>query len=140
MRTTLRRLCHSLALLSLMLMCSLAADTPPSINPLGITFDYKLAWIDAATSTYGAILQATRQPTFTSGTEWSLLIRYAPDAQVNVSALSPGWGLGSYDHASWLLLPAPAPFEPLRLTIHSSSNMALETDIANHAVPTSLIL
>ncbi|KAJ2774143.1 hypothetical protein IWQ56_000701 [Coemansia nantahalensis] len=141
-----RRLRPGPALLQLLLLCSLAlpgaraAAAPPDINPLGITFDYKLAWIDAETSTYGATLQAAPQSTFVGGTKWSLLMRFAPDARANVTALSPGWGLGAYDYASWLLLPGSAPFDPVRLTIRSSGNLALETDIAKHAVPTNFMI
>ncbi|KAJ1731561.1 hypothetical protein LPJ61_002472 [Coemansia biformis] len=130
-----------LALLYLLaLHGALAADEPAGINPLGITFDYKLGWVDVEKSTFGASIQATAQPSYVDGTAWSLLVRFAQDAQANVTGISPGWGLGVYDYASWVLLPGPAPFEPLRLTIRSSSNMAQESAVVKYAQPVSLIL
>ncbi|KAJ2343352.1 hypothetical protein GGF43_005719, partial [Coemansia sp. RSA 2618] len=101
---------------------------------------YKLSWVSVENSTFGVSLQATRQQTYTEGTEWSLLMRYAPDAQANITAISNGWGLGIYDYASWALLPGKEPFAPMYLTVHTSGDMSLEDTVVSHAEPKTLIL
>ncbi|KAJ2176789.1 hypothetical protein IWW43_002325 [Coemansia sp. RSA 1935] len=110
------------------------------INPLGITFEYKLSWVNVESSTFGVSLLATKQSTFKEDTEWSLLMRYAPDAQANITAISNGWGLGVYDYASWALLPGKSPFEAMHMTLHTSGHMSLEDTVVRHAEPQTLVL
>ncbi|KAJ1833070.1 hypothetical protein LPJ63_003041 [Coemansia sp. RSA 2711] len=122
---------------------ALGADSSPTINPLGITFDYKLAWINVEESTFGVKMQATAHGTTSTDpdpADWSLLLRYAPDAQANITAVSKGWGLGVYDYASWALLPSKTPYDYMYFTVHTSGDMSLEDTVVNHAEPKTLIL
>ncbi|KAJ2498452.1 hypothetical protein GGH96_004297 [Coemansia sp. RSA 1972] len=134
-----RWLCSVVLLSSLAINPALGADEA-IINPLGITFEYKLSWVNVEESTFGVSLQATKQSTFKEGTEWSLLMRYAPDAQANITAISNGWGLGVYDYASWALLPGKSPFETMHMTLHTSGHMSLEDTVVRHAEPQTLVL
>ncbi|PIA14674.1 hypothetical protein COEREDRAFT_10101 [Coemansia reversa NRRL 1564] len=138
---------HSSALLLLAILYLLAFDMalcaddqPTTINPLGITFDYRLAWVDVEESSFGVSLQATAQSTHTKDVDWSLLIRFAPDAQANITAISSGWGLGIYDYASWAILPGREPFGILRFTVRSSGQMSSENMVVKLAEPVKLIL
>ncbi|KAJ2617607.1 hypothetical protein H4S08_000248 [Coemansia sp. RSA 1365] len=138
---------RSSALLLLTILYSLAfdmalcaEDQPTTINPLGITFDYRLAWVDVEESSFGVSLQATAQSTHKKDVHWSLLIRFAPDAQANITAVSSGWGLGIYDYASWAILPGKDPFGILRFTVRSSGQMGPENTAAKLAEPVKLIL
>ncbi|KAJ2079267.1 hypothetical protein H4R24_003897 [Coemansia sp. RSA 988] len=117
-----------------------ADNQPTTINPLGITFDYRLAWVDVKESSFGVSLQATAQSTYTEGADWSLLIRFAPDAQANITAISSGWGLGIYDYASWAILPGKDPFGILRFTVRSSGQMSVENTVVKLAEPATLVL
>ncbi|KAJ1874141.1 hypothetical protein LPJ55_001741 [Coemansia sp. RSA 990] len=119
---------------------ALAADGSTTINPLGITFAYNLAWVNVESSTFGVSLKASPQSTYQPDTEWSLLLRFAPDAQANITAISKGWGLGIYDYASWALLPSKKPFEPMEFTVTTSAKMDLENTVTNFAEPKTLIL
>ncbi|KAJ2162641.1 hypothetical protein GGF46_000514 [Coemansia sp. RSA 552] len=110
------------------------------INPLGITFDYKLAWVNVEESTFGVNMQASAQPSYEDGAEWSLLMRYSLEAHANITAISKGWGLGTYDYATWALLPGKVPFEPLHFTVRSSGPMSLEDSVMKLSEPTLLIL
>ncbi|KAJ2779081.1 hypothetical protein H4R18_004209 [Coemansia javaensis] len=123
---------------------ALGADAQPppgNINPLGITFAYTLAWADAGQATFGASLQATAQPTHAAGTQWSILMRFTPDAQANVTAISDGCGLGTYDYASWALLPSKRqPFAPVHFTVRTGGQLGAGDQLAKYAVPASMIL
>ncbi|KAJ2797381.1 hypothetical protein H4R20_005206, partial [Coemansia guatemalensis] len=137
----------SSALLLLVVLYSLAFDMalgaddqPTTINPLGITFDYKLAWVDVEESSFGVSLQATAQPTYTKDADWSLLIRFVRDAEANITAISSGWGLGIYDYASWAILPGKDPFGVLRFTVRSSGQMSVENTVVKLAEPATLVL
>ncbi|KAJ2007144.1 hypothetical protein GGI04_000036 [Coemansia thaxteri] len=134
-------------LLLLMLPCLLvsaaAADDgsqPPIINPLGITFDYKLAWVDVQSSTFGVSMQANAHSSFVNGTKWSLLIRYDPSAQANIVQITNGWGLGIYDYSSWALLPSKNPLDIMYFTVRSSGQMNLEDTVVKLAEPSTFFL
>ncbi|KAJ1768508.1 hypothetical protein LPJ74_004828 [Coemansia sp. RSA 1843] len=122
---------------------SIRADSstdPPVFNPIGITFNYTLGWVDVTTSTFGVSLLPVKQSTYVEGTPWSLLIRYDPSARANITQLSPGWGLGIYDYASWVLLPSSAPYNDIYFTVHSTGQMNLEDTVEKLAVPAALML
>ncbi|KAJ2455328.1 hypothetical protein EV183_000864 [Coemansia sp. RSA 2336] len=142
--TLTRRWLYSAALFVLLYTSAfnlaLAADGSTTINPLGITFAYNLAWVSVESSTFGVSLTASPQSTYQPGTEWSLLLRFAPDARANITAISKGWGLGIYDYASWALLPSKKPFEPMEFTVTTSAKMDLENTVTNFAEPKTLIL
>ncbi|KAJ2748004.1 hypothetical protein GGI20_000091 [Coemansia sp. BCRC 34301] len=112
---------------------------PAKINPMGVTFDYKLAWVNVQTSTFGVSMQAKAQPTY-NGTAWSLLLRYDPSAMANIVQISDGWGLGIYDHSSWALFPSKDPFGTMYFTVHSSGQMSLEDTVLKLAEPASFFL
>ncbi|KAJ2852599.1 hypothetical protein IWW36_000228 [Coemansia brasiliensis] len=141
---TRRGLCSAALLLVLFYTYAfnlvLAADGSTIINPLGITFAYNLAWVSVESSTFGVSLKASPQSTYQPDTKWSLLLRFAPDAQANITAISKGWGLGIYDYASWALLPSKKPFEPMQFTVTTSAKMDLENTVTNFAEPKTLIL
>ncbi|KAJ2551832.1 hypothetical protein GGH95_005863 [Coemansia sp. RSA 1836] len=111
-----------------------------SVNPLGVTFDYKLAWVNVQSSTFGVSMKAKAQPTFVNGTAWSLLLRYDSSARANIVQITDGWGLGIYDHASWALMPSKDPFDTMHFTVHSSGKMSLEDSVVKLAEPTSFFL
>ncbi|KAJ2886357.1 hypothetical protein H4R27_000721 [Coemansia aciculifera] len=116
-------------------------DTPQMrVNPLGVTFDYKLAWVNVQSSTFGVSMQATRQPTYVNGTLWSLLLRFDPSAKANIVQITDGWGLGIYDYSSWAFLPSKNPFDTMYFTVHSSGQMNLEDTVVKLAEPTSFFL
>ncbi|KAJ2493854.1 hypothetical protein IWW37_000240 [Coemansia sp. RSA 2050] len=109
-------------------------------NPVGVTFDYKLAWVDVQSSTFGVSMQVTAQPTYVNGTKWSLLLRYDPSAKANIIRVTDGWGLGIYDYSSWAFLPSKDPFDIMYFTVHSSGQMNLEDTVVKLAEPTYFFL
>ncbi|KAJ1821196.1 hypothetical protein LPJ60_002764 [Coemansia sp. RSA 2675] len=109
-------------------------------NPVGVTFDYKLAWVDVQSSTFGVSMQVNAQPTYINGTKWSLLIRYDPSAKANIIQVTDGWGLGIYDYSSWAFLPSKDPFNIMYFTVHSSGQMNLEDTVLKLAEPTYFFL
>ncbi|KAJ2102010.1 hypothetical protein GGI09_001446 [Coemansia sp. S100] len=110
------------------------------VNPLGVTFDYKLAWVNVQSSSFGVSMQAKPQPTFVNGTQWSLLLRFDPSAKANIVQITDGWGLGIYDYSSWAFLPSKNPFDTMYFTVHSSGQMNLEDTVVKLAEPTSFFL
>ncbi|KAI9502821.1 hypothetical protein BX070DRAFT_225651, partial [Coemansia spiralis] len=126
--------------------CMVAADDssdsvdPSTINPMGLTFNYQLGWVDVTSSTFGVTIQAVKHSTYVDGTPWSLLIRFDPSARANITEISDGWGLGVYDYSSWVLLPSKSLFEPMYFTVHSTGQMNLENTVMKLAVPTKFIL
>ncbi|KAJ2559168.1 hypothetical protein EV175_000466 [Coemansia sp. RSA 1933] len=81
-----------------------------------------------------------KRSTYVEGTPWSLLIRYDSSAHANITQLSPGWGLGIYDYASWVLLPSSAPFNNMYFTVHSTGQMNLEDTVEKLTVPVALMI
>ncbi|KAJ2665395.1 hypothetical protein IWW48_000284 [Coemansia sp. RSA 1200] len=107
----------------------------PQINPIGVTFNYSLGWVDVTTSTFGVTLTPVKQSTYVEGTPWSLLVRFDQSARANITQITPGWGLGIYDYASWVLLPSSSPFNDMHFTVHSAGQMNLEDTVDKLAVP-----
>ncbi|KAI8324639.1 hypothetical protein GQ54DRAFT_302446 [Martensiomyces pterosporus] len=139
-----RRWFRSASLILTVLHCILAFSalgaSAADINPGDISFDYKLAWVDVQSSTFGVSMKATAQSSFDSSAPWSLLIRYDKTANANITQITSGWGLGIYDYSSWALMPSTTPFDPLYFTVHSSGQMDLENTVVKLAEPTSIIL
>ncbi|KAJ1965719.1 hypothetical protein GGI12_000580, partial [Dipsacomyces acuminosporus] len=133
------------ALSLLVALCSIIALSAPgtcaaSVTPADISFDYKLAWVDVESSTFGVSLQASPKPSYDSSSEWSLILRYNENAKATIAQISDGWKLGIVDHASWALMPGSAPFDPLFLTVHSSGQMNLEDTVVKLAEPAHIYL
>ncbi|KAJ2393868.1 hypothetical protein GGI23_004918, partial [Coemansia sp. RSA 2559] len=111
-----------------------------AFNPIGITFNYTLGWVDVTTSTFGVSLLPVKHSTYVDGSPWSLLLRYDSSEHANITQISPGWGLGIYDYASWVLLPSSTPFNDMYFTVHSTGQMNLEDTVKKLAVPVALMV
>ncbi|KAJ1893440.1 hypothetical protein LPJ66_005758 [Kickxella alabastrina] len=105
-----------------------------------LTFDYKIAWIDVESATFGVSLQAYKKPTFIHRTNWSLLVRYDASARANITQISQGWGLNYYDYSTWIIVSGKEQFNILRYTVRSSGKMNLEDTVNKLAVPNQLFL
>lgn len=111
-----------------------------SINPIGVTFEYKLAWVDVKSSTFGVSVQAAAHSQKAKDTNWILLLRYDKETQANVTKISSGWELDTYDYASWMFIPGDKPYDQLYFTARSGAKMNTEDTVRKYAEPAQVYL
>ncbi|KAJ1723768.1 hypothetical protein LPJ53_001936 [Coemansia erecta] len=120
-------------------MCMRGAYAQTDALDPGVTFEYKIGWVDVETSTFGVSLLPKKKDNYVDrGNVWGLMLRYDPNAMANITQMSSGWGLTYYDYTSWILGASSTPFKTMYFIVHSSGQMSLENTVLQLTTPEQL--
>ncbi|KAJ2378108.1 hypothetical protein IW150_000988 [Coemansia sp. RSA 2607] len=120
-------------------MCMQGAYAQTDALDPGVTFEYKIGWVDVESSTFGVSLLPKKKDNYVDrGNTWGLMLRYDPNAMANITQMSAGWGLTYYDYTSWILGASSTPFKTMYFIVHSSGQMSLENTVLQLTTPEQL--